>query len=208
MKKCFLWFLIVLALASVAATRTTGTLFGNYPRKTSSLHTNDLFLISDGSTSTRATKTMPWVTVRGSLPANTATAAGIVSAGEADSVWQSDASGNPDWRNAFTVPWSSLTVSDTNATVNLTGTVFRHTLTNNLHFSQITNMPAWSKTFYVWLTQDTNGAWSVSFDTNYFKWPSGTAPTITTNASAVDLVTLTVNPTTNALMGVATHNFQ
>lgn len=39
------------------------------------------------------------------------------------------------------------------------------------------------------IVQDTTGGWAITWDAIY-KWPSGTAPTITTTANAVDIVTM------------------
>jgi hypothetical protein len=211
---------IFLALFLSVVAQAAGTLFQNYPIKTNDLSTNDLFLISDGSSSNRVTKALYWSKIRdyfidytnmvGTLPTNSASEAGVVPSvgSSSNSVWQADAAGDVSWQNAFTIDWSALAVDDTNTTLNLHDTVWRHTLTNNLNFSAATNFPTKSKTFYVFLSQDTTGGWGVTWDTNYFKWPAGTAPTITTNASSVDLITITIGPSGTNLLGVAVQNFQ
>lgn len=76
------------------------------------------------------------------------------------------------------------------------GTNVTVTATNNLHFLTLTNttyfpVPSGLTTgcsFTVILKQDATGVRAVTFDTNYWKFPSGTQPTITTNANAYDVL--------------------
>jgi hypothetical protein len=78
----------------------------------------------------------------------------------------------------------------TNLIVDLSAnTLFYATLTNTAYIS-FTNVTANESGFILHLKQDATGARSVTWAGN-FKFASGTAPTITTNAAAVDQIRFT-----------------
>jgi hypothetical protein len=74
-----------------------------------------------------------------------------------------------------------------------TGTTFFWTLTGNLTGITLSNLPQnGSLTLTFVLTQDATGSRTVVWTTGT-KWAGGTAPTLSTAANAVDIVTLVVN---------------
>jgi hypothetical protein len=95
---------------------------------------------------------------------------------------------------------ATLAIDGTNVVVDFaTNDFFALTLTTNVWFSAPTNL-ALARTGYIHVLQDTNGNWAASFDTNYWKFPSATPPTITTNAGAWDILTFVASPTGTNLM--------
>jgi len=111
-------------------------------------------------------------------------------------------------------PNTALTYSGgTNLTIALgpSQTNYYATLTNSTTFFVApTGLPATTTTnltFYLFLQQDSTGVRAVSWAGN-FKWPSGVAPVITTNASAIDCIVFTTSPfTTTNLFGTWQPNF-
>ena len=91
-----------------------------------------------------------------------------------------------DYAETRTAPASSAGALTLDLT---TGNIFEPTLTESVTLS-ITNPPASGKggSFTLILRQDGTGGWGVTWPTAV-KWAGGTAPTLTTAASAVDVLT-------------------
>jgi len=97
----------------------------------------------------------------------------------------------------------------TNITVDLNaGSTFYLTVTNTAFFTTPSNVPSsatTNQTIYVFFKMDGTGGYSITFTNGTFKFPGGTVPTITTNANAVSMLTLTTSPfTAGQLYGVST----
>lgn len=88
-----------------------------------------------------------------------------------------------------TVAYSSAT----NAIIDAGKILHFLTLTNTTYFAAPTNLAVGSS-FTVILKQDATGARAVTFNTNYWKFPSGTQPTITTNAGAYSVLSCMADP--------------
>jgi len=83
-----------------------------------------------------------------------------------------------------TVPLTDAATINTDASL---GAVFTVTLAGNRTLANPTNLSPGGT--YMWIiTQDGTGSRTLTYGTN-FKWPSGTAPTLTTAAGSVDMVT-------------------
>lgn len=83
--------------------------------------------------------------------------------------------------------------SGTNITVDASKVLHFVSLTNTAYFGQPSNI-AVGASFTVILKQDATGARAVTFNTNYWKFPSGTQPSITTNASAYSVLSCIADP--------------
>lgn len=78
------------------------------------------------------------------------------------------------------------------------------TLTGDWQLDNPTNMEA-NRTYLLFVLQDGVGGHTLTFDTDY-KWPGGTAPTISAGASAVDVITFLSDGTN--MFGVFSQDFQ
>jgi len=88
---------------------------------------------------------------------------------------------------------TALTDTATIATDASTGNVFTVTLGGNRTLGAPSNLKAGAT--YIWIiTQDGTGSRTLSFN-SVFKWPSGTAPTLTTTAAAIDIISGVSNGT-------------
>ena len=77
------------------------------------------------------------------------------------------------------------------------GNVFTVTLGGNRTLSNPTNIAAGAT--YIWVvTQDGTGGRTLAFG-SYFKFPGGTAPTLTTTAGGVDIISAVASDTTHLL---------
>ena len=85
----------------------------------------------------------------------------------------------------------------TNLTLNAAlGNMFRVSLTNTAFFTQPLNVKT-GMTFVVICAMDATGGYGVTFQTNAWRFPGGTVPTITTNANAIDILSCVAINTTN-----------
>ena len=94
----------------------------------------------------------------------------------------------------------AITYTGTNITWDCEdGNVQELTLTNSCLFATPANAKA-GATYRIITKQNATGTWAMAFSTAY-KWAAGAAPTITSNASAVDLLTF-ITGATNVFYGV------
>jgi hypothetical protein len=101
-----------------------------------------------------------------------------------------------------TVP---VALSGTTVAVNAAlGNVFTLTLTGATTISNPTNLVAGQTMTFV-ITQAAGGGDTVTWSSNY-KWPAGTAPTMTSTASAVDMQTCIATSSSVCLFGPAAQN--
>ncbi len=80
----------------------------------------------------------------------------------------------------------------TNVVIDASKTLTLVTLTNTTHLS-VTNITA-GASFTVLLLQDSTGTRAVTFDTARWKFPSGSIPSVTTNANACDVLSSVADP--------------
>lgn len=78
------------------------------------------------------------------------------------------------------------------------------TLTGDWQLNNPSNKEA-NRTYLLFVIQDGAGGHTLTFDTD-FKWPGGTAPTITSGAGAVDVITFLSDGTN--MFGVYSQDFQ
>jgi len=95
----------------------------------------------------------------------------------------------------------------TNITVNASKALHFATLTNTAYFAQPTSL-AVGASFTIHLRQDATGARAVTFDTNYWKFPGGYVPTITTNANAFDVISCVACPYGTNVFAIVNQKFQ
>lgn len=94
---------------------------------------------------------------------------------------------------AVTVPFAATTTIDASLSK-----LYIETLTGNITFANPTNLTS-GKSFKIELIQDSTGSRTVTWGSE-FAWPAATAPTLTTTASAVDMISCTYdNATLNKL---------
>jgi len=119
---------------------------------------------------------------------------GTVTQEALDEMIQQEADGNivadlelQDYKETRTTPSSS---SGTLTLDISTSNVFEVTLTENVTTLTISNPASSGKacSFTLILKQDGTGSWTFAFPAS-IKWAGGTAPTLTTTASAIDLLT-------------------
>jgi hypothetical protein len=102
----------------------------------------------------------------------------------------------------------TLTYStETNITVDASKALHFVTLTNATYFTQPSNL-AVGASFTILIRQDSTGVRAVTFDTNYWKFPSGSAPTITTNALACDVLSCVASPYGTNIFTIQAANFR
>ena len=97
--------------------------------------------------------------------------------------------------------------SATNITVDASKALHFVTLTNTTYFAQPTSL-AVGASFTIHLRQDSSGTRAVTFNTNFWKFPSGAAPTITTNANAYDVISCVACPYGTNVFAVQTANLR
>lgn len=85
-----------------------------------------------------------------------------------------------------TSPTSLSSSSNHIATDASTSNVFTHTLTENTTLDNPTNLV--TGTYYTWYIVQASSAKTLAYGTK-FKWPSGTAMTVSTGSGAVDIIT-------------------
>lgn len=116
--------------------------------------------------------------------------------------------------NGFYTPQKTLTITSTGGSnivslslsTNYSGTYFL-TLTTNVYMMQPAGLVA-GNSFYLSVVQDGTGTRTMSWDTNYWKFPSGVILTATTNANAKDVISCLVSPYGTNVYVVQTLNFQ
>lgn len=96
--------------------------------------------------------------------------------------------------------------SGTNVTVDATKSIHFVTLTNTTYFPTPSGIAA-GQSFTVILRQDATGGRAVTFQ-NTWNFPSGSIPTITTNASATDVLSCIVGPYGTNVLAVQNARFQ
>ena len=94
-----------------------------------------------------------------------------------------------------------------NIVVDATRTLSYVTLTNTTHFAAASNFSHGASVIIV-VKQDATGGRSVTFDTNFWKFPGGFAPSITTNANAIDVLSAVASPFSTNFLSVQTPNLQ
>ena len=95
----------------------------------------------------------------------------------------------------------------TNITVDASKALHFVTLTNTAYFAQPSSL-AVGASFTVHLRQDATGTRAVTFDTNYWKFPGGVVPTITTNANAFDVLSCISCPYGTNVFAIVNQNFR
>lgn len=97
--------------------------------------------------------------------------------------------------------------SATNLTVDANKSLHFVSLTNTAYFAQPSNLGV-GRTFTVILQQDGTGTRAVTFNTNYWKFPGGVVPTITTNANAYDVLSCISCPYGTNVFAIHNAKFQ
>lgn len=97
--------------------------------------------------------------------------------------------------------------SGTNLTVDASKSLHFVSLTNTAYFAQPSSLVA-GASFTVILQQDSTGTRAVTFNTNYWKFPSGAQPSITTNANAYDVLSCIACPYGTNIFTVHNAKFQ
>lgn len=97
--------------------------------------------------------------------------------------------------------------SGTNLTVDASKSLHFVSLTNTAYFAQPSSLVA-GASFTVILKQDSTGTRGVTFNTNYWKFPNGTQPSITTNANAYDVLSCIACPYGTNVFTVHNAKFQ
>ena len=97
--------------------------------------------------------------------------------------------------------------SGTNLTVDASKVLHFVILTNTTYFAQPSSLVA-GASFTVILQQDSTGTRSVTFNTNYWKFPVGLVPAITTNANAYDVLSCIACPYGTNVFAVHNAKFQ
>lgn len=97
--------------------------------------------------------------------------------------------------------------SGTNLTVDASKSLHFVSLTNTAYFAQPSSLVA-GASFTVILQQDSTGTRSVTFNTNYWKFPNGTQPSVTTNANAYDVLSCIACPYGTNVFTVHNAKFQ
>jgi len=97
--------------------------------------------------------------------------------------------------------------SATNLTVDANKSLHFVSLTNTAYFAQPSNLEV-GRTFTVILQQDGTGTRAVTFNTNYWKFPGGVVPTITTNANAYDVLSCISCPYGTNVFAIHNAKFQ
>ena len=93
--------------------------------------------------------------------------------------------------------------SGTNLTVDASKVLHFVSLTNTAYFAQPSNLAVGSS-FTVILKQDSTGTRAVTFNTNYWKFPGGSQPSITTNANAYSVLSCIADPYGTNVFSVST----
>jgi len=93
--------------------------------------------------------------------------------------------------------------SGTNVTVDASKSLHFVTLTNTSYFAQPSSLAVGSS-FTVILKQDSTGGRAVTFNTNYWKFPGGVQPSITTNANAYSVLSCIADPYGTNVFSVST----
>lgn len=93
--------------------------------------------------------------------------------------------------------------SGTNLTVDASKVLHFVSLTNTAYFAQPSNLTVGSS-FTVILKQDSTGTRAVTFNTNYWKFPGGSQPSITTNANAYSVLSCIADPYGTNVFSVST----
>ena len=93
--------------------------------------------------------------------------------------------------------------SGTNLTVDASKVLHFVSLTNTAYFAQPSNLSVGSS-FTVILKQDSTGTRAVTFNTNYWKFPGGVRPSITTNANAYSVLSCIADPYGTNVFSVST----
>lgn len=96
--------------------------------------------------------------------------------------------------------------SGTNVVIDASKALTFVLLTNTTYLS-VTNITV-GASFTVLVRQDSTGGRAVTFDTSRWKFPSGAAPTITTNASACDVLSVVADPYGTNVFTVHSARFQ
>lgn len=107
------------------------------------------------------------------------------------------------------MPYATLTMSGSNvSTVNLaSNTFFKLTLTNDGYITTPTGLPGvtHAQTIQIMVVQDGTGGRTLTWTNGSWKFPGGTAPTMSSAANAVDIYTFVNSPFNAAYMlGVQT----
>ena len=97
--------------------------------------------------------------------------------------------------------------SGTNLTVDASKSLHFVSLTNTAYFAQPSSLVA-GASFTIILQQDSTGTRAVTFNTNYWKFPNGTQPSITTNANAYDVLSCIACPYGTNVFTVHNAKFQ
>lgn len=97
--------------------------------------------------------------------------------------------------------------SGSNIVVDATRTLSYVTLTNTTYFAAASNFSHGASVVIV-LQQDATGGRAVTFDTNFWKFPGGFVPAITTNANAIDVLSAVASPFSTNFLSVQTPNLQ
>jgi hypothetical protein len=93
--------------------------------------------------------------------------------------------------------------SGTNVTVDASKSLHFVSLTNTSYFAQPSSLAVGSS-FTVILKQDGTGGRAVTFNTNYWKFPGGVQPSITTNANAYSVLSCIADPYGTNVFSVST----
>ncbi len=102
----------------------------------------------------------------------------------------------------------ALTASGTNVTVNSAlGNHFSLTCATNIYFVQPSNLTPMQE-MLIDVRMNGTGGWSVNFDTNYWKFPSGQVLTTTTNANAWSVISTVVGQFATNVAVIQSLNFQ
>lgn len=97
--------------------------------------------------------------------------------------------------------------SGTNLTVDASKSLHFVSLTNTAYFAQPSGLVA-GASFTIILQQDSTGTRAVTFNTNYWKFPNGSQPSITTNANAYDVLSCIACPYGTNVFTVHNAKFQ
>jgi len=117
-------------------------------------------------------------------------------------------SGNTISAASYGSAQQTLTYSTgTNITVDASKALHFVSLTNTTYFAQPTGL-AVGASFTVHLMQDSTGVRAVTFNTNYWRFPGGLQPTITTNANSYSVLSCVACPFGTNVFAVPALNFQ
>ena len=114
--------------------------------------------------------------------------------------------GGNDFTGAQSVNFTTLTDATTISTDASASNHFYVTLAGNRTLANPTNLRD-GVILNWWIKQDATGSRTLAYG-SMFKWPGGTAPTLTTTANAVDLIVAQYHASTGILAAVITKDFR